>query len=115
MTRSSDKEASCSDSEDEEHAIAVRDFKKFFKRRGKFVRQPHGDKKAFRRAKEEKKGKVDRKCFKCGDLNHFISDCPKHTYNDQKAFVGVCWSDSDEDGDPKKDEICLMAHDSNKS
>ncbi|GJX65726.1 hypothetical protein Tco_0300069 [Tanacetum coccineum] len=24
------------------------------------------------------------------------------------------WSDSDEDDDPKKDEICLMAHDSNK-
>ncbi|GKF77884.1 hypothetical protein Tco_0230354, partial [Tanacetum coccineum] len=27
-------------SEDEEYAMAVRDFKKFFKRRGRFVRQP---------------------------------------------------------------------------
>ncbi|GJR72234.1 zf-CCHC domain-containing protein [Tanacetum coccineum] len=67
-----------------------------------------------RRAKEEKKRKVDRKCFKCGDPNHYISDCPKHSYNDQKAFVGGCWSDSDEDDDHKKDEICIMAHNSNE-
>ncbi|GJQ90672.1 zf-CCHC domain-containing protein [Tanacetum coccineum] len=110
----SDEEASCSDSDDEEYAMAVRDFKKFFRRRGKFVRQPHDDKKSFRRAKEEKKRKEERRCFKCGDPNHFISDCPKHSYNDQKAFVGGCWSDSDENDEPKKDEICLMAHDSNE-
>ncbi|GJY33804.1 zf-CCHC domain-containing protein, partial [Tanacetum coccineum] len=109
---SSDEEASSSDSEDEEYAMAVRDFKKFFKRRGKFIRQPHDDKKAFRKANEDKRGKVDRKCFKCGDPNHFISDCPKHSYNDQKAFVGGSWSDSDEDEDLNKDEICLMAHNS---
>ncbi|GKD57556.1 hypothetical protein Tco_1290943 [Tanacetum coccineum] len=35
---SSDEETSCSDSNDEEYARAVRDFKKFFRRRGKFVR-----------------------------------------------------------------------------
>ncbi|GJS91497.1 zf-CCHC domain-containing protein [Tanacetum coccineum] len=103
---SSDEEASSSDNEDKEHAMAVRDFKKFFRRRGKFVRQPLDDKKAFRKEKEDKKGKVDRKCFKCGDPNHFISDCPKHSYNDQKAFVGGSWSDSDEDENLKKDEIC---------
>ncbi|GJX52782.1 hypothetical protein Tco_0281151 [Tanacetum coccineum] len=34
---SSDEEASCSDSEDEEYAMAVRDFKKFFRRKEKFV------------------------------------------------------------------------------
>ncbi|GJZ64334.1 zf-CCHC domain-containing protein [Tanacetum coccineum] len=111
---SSDEDASCSDSDDEEYAMAVRDFKKFFRRRGKFVRQPHNDKKAFRRAKEEKKGKEERRCFKCGDPNHFISGCPKHSYNDQKVFVGGCWSNSDENDDPKKDKICLMAHDSNE-
>ncbi|GJX59278.1 putative reverse transcriptase domain-containing protein [Tanacetum coccineum] len=44
---SSDEEGSCSDSDDEEYAMAVRDFKKFFRRRGKFVRQPHDDKKNF--------------------------------------------------------------------
>ncbi|GKA88631.1 hypothetical protein Tco_0810395 [Tanacetum coccineum] len=33
--------------ENEEYAMAVRDFKKFFRRRGKFVCQPHDDKKSF--------------------------------------------------------------------
>ncbi|GJR47389.1 hypothetical protein Tco_1315492 [Tanacetum coccineum] len=37
---SSDEESSESESKDEEYAMAVRDFKKFFKRRGRFVRQP---------------------------------------------------------------------------
>ncbi|GKD45520.1 hypothetical protein Tco_1270165, partial [Tanacetum coccineum] len=54
---SSDKEASCSDSDDEEYAIAVMDFKKFFKRRIKFICQPYDDKKNLRKAKDEKKGK----------------------------------------------------------
>ncbi|GKE23706.1 hypothetical protein Tco_1435218 [Tanacetum coccineum] len=34
---SSDEEVTCSDSDDEEYAMVVRDFKKFFRRRGKFV------------------------------------------------------------------------------
>ncbi|GKE38848.1 hypothetical protein Tco_1462253, partial [Tanacetum coccineum] len=44
---SSDKECLTSKSEDEENAMAVRDFKKFFKRRGRFVRQPQNDKRTF--------------------------------------------------------------------
>ncbi|GJV95767.1 hypothetical protein Tco_1547344 [Tanacetum coccineum] len=51
----SDEDGSSSDSKDEECAMAVRDFKKFFRRRGKFVRQPYDDKKNFRKAKEDKK------------------------------------------------------------
>ncbi|GKB18535.1 retrotransposon-related protein [Tanacetum coccineum] len=43
---SSDEKESCSGS-DEEYAMAVRDSKKFFRQRGKFVRQPHDDKKSF--------------------------------------------------------------------
>ncbi|GJX93436.1 retrovirus-related pol polyprotein from transposon TNT 1-94 [Tanacetum coccineum] len=50
----------------------------------------------------------DRRCFKCGDPNHFISDCPKNSFGDQKAFVVGSWSDSGDDS--KKEEICLMAH-----
>nr|GEW12169.1 UBN2 domain-containing protein [Tanacetum cinerariifolium] len=38
---SSDEECSTSGSEDEEYAMAVRDFKKFFKRRGRFNVQNH--------------------------------------------------------------------------
>ncbi|GJU56615.1 hypothetical protein Tco_1230329 [Tanacetum coccineum] len=44
---SCDEEYSTFGSEDEEYAMSVRDFKKFFKRRGRFVRQPRNDKKAF--------------------------------------------------------------------
>ncbi|GKA23914.1 retrovirus-related pol polyprotein from transposon TNT 1-94 [Tanacetum coccineum] len=110
---SSDKEGSCSGS-DEEYAMAVRDFKKLFRRRGKFARQPHDDKKCFRKVKEENKGKEDRRCFKCGDPNHFISDCLKHSFNNQKEFVGGRWSDSDEEDVSKKDKICFMALDNNE-
>ncbi|GJW61996.1 zf-CCHC domain-containing protein [Tanacetum coccineum] len=84
---STDEEASSSNSKDEEYDMALRNFKKFFRRSGKFVRQPRDDKKAFRKVKEDKRGKVDRKCFKCGDPNHFRSNCPKHSDNDQKAFI----------------------------
>nr|GEX77453.1 zinc finger, CCHC-type, retrotransposon Gag domain protein [Tanacetum cinerariifolium] len=80
---SSDEEVSCSDSDDEEYAMA-----------------------------EDKKKKEDKWCFKCGDQNHFTSDYPKHSYNDQKAFFVGCWSDSEEYS--KKDEICLMALDDNE-
>ncbi|GJR66823.1 zf-CCHC domain-containing protein [Tanacetum coccineum] len=104
-------DASSSDSNDEEYAKAVRDFKNFFRRRGKFVRQPYDDKKNIRKTKEDEKEKEDRRCFKCGDPNHFISNCPKHSFGDQKAFVVGCWSDSGDDS--KKEEICLMAQ-SNK-
>nr|GEX02062.1 serine/threonine protein kinase SRPK1 [Tanacetum cinerariifolium] len=107
-----EEEATSSDSNDKEYAMAVRDFKKFFRRRGKLVRQPHDDKRNFRKAKEDKKEKDDRRCFKCGDPNHFICDCPKHSFNDQKAFVVGCWSDSEDDS--KKEEICLMALDDNE-
>ncbi|GJT94068.1 hypothetical protein Tco_1082913 [Tanacetum coccineum] len=53
---SSDEECSTSDSEDEEYVMAVRDFKKFFKRRGRFVRQPRNDKKTFQRSRDDKNG-----------------------------------------------------------
>nr|GEX16248.1 retrovirus-related Pol polyprotein from transposon TNT 1-94 [Tanacetum cinerariifolium] len=102
----SDEDASSSDSNDKEYAMVVRDFKKFFIIRGKFVRQPYNEKKNFRKIKEDKK--KDQRCFKCDDPNHFISDCPKISLDDQKAFVVGSWSDSGDDF--KKEEICLMAH-----
>ncbi|GKB44524.1 hypothetical protein Tco_0889466 [Tanacetum coccineum] len=55
---SSDEECSTSGSKDEEYAMAVRDFKKFFKRRGRFVRQPRNDKKTFQRNRDNKTVKV---------------------------------------------------------
>ncbi|GKA61539.1 retrovirus-related pol polyprotein from transposon TNT 1-94, partial [Tanacetum coccineum] len=58
----------------------------------------------------------DWKCFRCGDLNHLIGDCPKPPRNkDQKAFVGGCWSDSENEAEDKtNDETCLMAQSSNE-
>ncbi|GJU94392.1 hypothetical protein Tco_1319148 [Tanacetum coccineum] len=57
---SSDDETSTSGSDDEEYAMAVRNFKKFFRRKGKFVRQHREEKKSFRQ-RDDKKGKSDRK------------------------------------------------------
>ncbi|GKC41606.1 retrovirus-related pol polyprotein from transposon TNT 1-94 [Tanacetum coccineum] len=84
---SSDEESSTSESEDEEYAMAVRDFKKFFKRRGR-----------------------------CGDPNHFIRECPKRPKEkNQRAFIGGSWSYSGEEDDEKaKDETCFMAQASNE-
>ncbi|GJU23411.1 hypothetical protein Tco_1156753 [Tanacetum coccineum] len=66
----SDEDSSSSDSEDEEYAMAVKEFKKFFKRRGRL----------------------------CGDPNHLIGECSKPPKNnDQRAFIGGAWSDNGED------------------
>ncbi|GJS65767.1 retrovirus-related pol polyprotein from transposon TNT 1-94 [Tanacetum coccineum] len=82
---SSDEESSTSKSEDEELPWRIRD---------------------------DKNGKSDMKCFRCGDPNHLIKECPKPLRDkNQKAFVGGSWSDSDEEDDVKaKDETCLVAH-----
>ncbi|GJU56614.1 hypothetical protein Tco_1230328 [Tanacetum coccineum] len=113
---SSDEDSSTFDIEDKEYAMAVRDFKKFFKRRGRFVRKPHDKRKLSQRNKDGKNDKSERKCFKYGDPNHLIGGCPKLSRNHyQRAYVGGSWSDSDEEGEEKtKDEKCLMAKASNE-
>nr|GFB54825.1 alpha/beta hydrolases superfamily protein [Tanacetum cinerariifolium] len=80
---SSDEESLTFRSEDEEYAMAVRDFKKFFKRRGR-----------------------------CVDPNHLIGECLKPLKEkNQRAFVEGSWSDSGEEDDEKaNDEACLMAY-----
>ncbi|GJS35674.1 retrovirus-related pol polyprotein from transposon TNT 1-94 [Tanacetum coccineum] len=75
---SSDEECSTFGSEDEEYAMAVRDFKKFFKRRGRFVRQPRNNKKMFQRSRGDKNGKSDRKCFRCGDGIILLENVQNH-------------------------------------
>ncbi|GJZ47788.1 hypothetical protein Tco_0601620 [Tanacetum coccineum] len=109
----SDEDSSSSDSEDEEYAMAVKEFKKFFKRQGRFVRQPRGDRKTFQRSRNDGYGKSKRKYFRCSDPNYLISECSKPPKNnDQRAFIGGAWSDNGEVGRKKKcestkDETCL--------
>ncbi|GJY95394.1 retrovirus-related pol polyprotein from transposon TNT 1-94 [Tanacetum coccineum] len=87
----------------------------FFRRKGKFVRQPREEKKSFRQ-RDEKKGKIVRKCFKGGDPNHLIGDCPKPPRNkDQKDFIEGSWSNSENEAkDKTSDETYLMAQSSNE-
>ncbi|GJY90927.1 hypothetical protein Tco_0506123 [Tanacetum coccineum] len=81
-------------SEDEEYVMAVRDFKKFFKRRGRFVRHPRNDKKTFQRSRNDKNRKVKGSAF--------VGECPKPSRDkNQRAFVGGSWSDSGEEDDEK--------------
>nr|GFB31324.1 zf-CCHC domain-containing protein/UBN2 domain-containing protein [Tanacetum cinerariifolium] len=112
---SNDDETLTSESDDEEYVMAVRNFKKFFRRKGKFVRQPKEEKKSLRQ-RDENEGKSDRKCFRCGDPNDLIGDCLKPPRNkDQKAFIGGSWSDSKNDAkDKTNNETCLMAQSSNE-
>ncbi|GJW95647.1 retrovirus-related pol polyprotein from transposon TNT 1-94 [Tanacetum coccineum] len=102
---------STSGSKDEEYAVAVTDFKKLFKRRGRFVRQPRNNKKNFQRSRDDKNGKSERKCFRCEDPNHLIGECPKPPRDkNHRAFVGGSWSDSSEENDEKiQDKTCLVA------
>ncbi|GKC59936.1 hypothetical protein Tco_1087534 [Tanacetum coccineum] len=82
---SSDEDSSTSDSEDEEYAMAKRDFKKFFKRRGRFVRQPHDERKnhnqrayvggSWSNNDEEGEGKTkDEKCLMAKASNEVSSE-----------------------------------------
>nr|GEZ23776.1 zf-CCHC domain-containing protein/UBN2 domain-containing protein [Tanacetum cinerariifolium] len=108
---SSDKKCSTFESKDEEYAMVVRDFNKFFKRRSRFVRQPRNDKKTFQRSHDDKNGKGDRICFRCDDPNHLIGECPKPLKDkNQRAFFEGSWSDGgEEDDEMVKDETCLVA------
>nr|GEZ46020.1 zf-CCHC domain-containing protein/DUF4219 domain-containing protein/UBN2 domain-containing protein [Tanacetum cinerariifolium] len=116
MKESSNEECLDSGSEDKEYIMVIRDFKKFFKKRGRFMRQPWNDKKTFQKSRDDKNDKSDRKCFRCGDPNHLIGECPKPLKDkNQRAFVKGSWSDSGEEDDEKaKDESYLIAQASNE-
>nr|GFB83493.1 hypothetical protein [Tanacetum cinerariifolium] len=119
---------------DEEYVMAVRDFKKFFKRRDKDQKAFIGgswsdigeedDEKAkdetrlvAQASNEDKKESSDGECLTFGskdeeyvmavrDFKKFF----KRRDKDQKAFVGGSWSDIGEEDDEKaKDETRLVA------
>ncbi|GJV22808.1 hypothetical protein Tco_1375503 [Tanacetum coccineum] len=80
---SSDDETLTSKSNDEEYAMAIRNFKKFFRRKGKFVRQPREEKKSFRQ-RDEKKGKSDRKFLYADEPNLSLAIVQTISQQDQK-------------------------------
>ncbi|GJZ89889.1 hypothetical protein Tco_0661816 [Tanacetum coccineum] len=109
---SSDEECSTSGSEDEEYAMTrkrlkksfekeegrirmsknpVRDFRKFFKRRGRFVRQPRNDKKTFQKSRD--------------DVAHASSEvCSESTYfSDENSSIDDLALDN------KYDKLCKMS------
>nr|GEY09983.1 copia protein [Tanacetum cinerariifolium] len=65
----------------------------------------------FQRSRDDKNGKNDRKCFRCGDPNHLIGECTKPPKDkNQRAFVRGSWSDRGEEDDEKaKNKTCLIA------
>ncbi|GJT26093.1 retrovirus-related pol polyprotein from transposon TNT 1-94 [Tanacetum coccineum] len=67
--------------------------------------------KTFQRSRDDKNGKSERKCFRCGDPNHLIGEYPKPLRDkNQRAFVGGSWSDIGKEDDEKvKDETCHVA------
>ncbi|GJU17623.1 retrovirus-related pol polyprotein from transposon TNT 1-94 [Tanacetum coccineum] len=105
---SSDEECSTSESEDEEYAMAVRDFKKFFKRRGRFVRHPRNDKKTFQRSRDDKNGKSERKYFRCRRSKSSYWKMSKAT--ERQEPKSICWrflEDSVRADEKDHDETCL--------
>nr|GEV74907.1 hypothetical protein [Tanacetum cinerariifolium] len=93
-----------------EYAMVVRNFKRFFRRKCRFVRQPQEEKKSLWQ-RDDKKRKSDRKCFRYGDPNHLIGEYPKHQRDkDQKVFIRGSWNDRENEAEDKiNDETGLMA------
>nr|GEU55102.1 alpha/beta hydrolases superfamily protein [Tanacetum cinerariifolium] len=113
---SSDEDSLSFKSEDKEYAMAVKESKKFFKRQGRFIRQPRDEIKSLQRSRDDENGKSERKCFRCGDPSHHIGEYLKLSRNnDQRTFIGGAWSGSGEDEEEKtKDKTCLVAQTSNE-
>ncbi|GJX99033.1 hypothetical protein Tco_0356052 [Tanacetum coccineum] len=127
---SSDDERLTFGSEDEEYAMAVRDFKKFFKRRECPKPSKDQNQRAFVGGSWSDSDEEDDECgnqsivvalgikenfdyleHRCGDPNHLIGECPKPPKDkNQISFVEGSWSDSGEEDDEKvKNETCLVA------
>nr|XP_043619763.1 uncharacterized protein LOC122591568 [Erigeron canadensis] len=82
----------------------VRNFKRIFKRNGKFVRPPQNDS---RKPPLDLKKKSTRKCFNCGDPNHLVNECTKK--RNERAYVGGAWEDEEGEDEEDAHETCFMA------
>ena len=106
VTRSQDSD-DCIEGSDEEEMnneefnLMAKNFRKFFRRGGKFQRRSRlRSRTNDRRNKDAKISRADQGskredgCFDCGEKDYFVSDCPKPRH--YKAFVGDVWSDDEE-------------------
>nr|GEV07564.1 retrovirus-related Pol polyprotein from transposon TNT 1-94 [Tanacetum cinerariifolium] len=99
---SSNEKCLTSESEDEEYAITVRDFKKFFKRRGRFMRQPQNDKRHSKEVVMTRTVEVIEnalnaasqiillgmsKTTKTQEPKSFCQRCSKHMMSNRKLFT----------------------------
>ncbi|GJQ98955.1 hypothetical protein Tco_0521940 [Tanacetum coccineum] len=86
------------------------------KNRSLALKAKNESKKSWQRSRDDKNGKSERKCFRRGDSNNLIDECPKSSRNNnQRAFIGGAWSDSGEDEEEKnKDKTCLIDQASNE-
>ncbi|GJV95520.1 hypothetical protein Tco_1547097 [Tanacetum coccineum] len=99
---SSDEECSTSGSEDEEYAMAVRDFKKFFKRRGRFVRQPRNDKKTYQRNRDDK-NEGQRRNVSCSSRISERNGCKSSYFSDENSSIDDIALDNE------YDKLCKMS------
>ncbi|GJU86541.1 hypothetical protein Tco_1294087 [Tanacetum coccineum] len=110
---SSDEECSTSGSEDEEYAMAVRDFKKFFKKRGRFVRQPRNDKKTFQRSHDDKTGSWsdndEEDDEKVKDETCLVAHASSEVCSESSYFSDENSSIDDIDLNNEYDKLCKMS------
>lgn len=123
---SSHEGASDSSVDDEEMALFIKKFKRFMRR----------DHKTYDDKKDFKKSRSKRQCYKCGDHDHLIADCPllknkgkdkeeKKYHKDKKkhykkrytgeAHIGKEWVSDDSDSSSSEDEGNIATFAFNKS
>nr|GEZ79198.1 transposase, Ptta/En/Spm, transposase, Tnp1/En/Spm-like protein [Tanacetum cinerariifolium] len=105
---SSDEECLTSGSKDKEYAMAVKDFKKFFNRRGRFVRQPRNDKKtAFFGASWSDSGEKDDE--KAKDETCLVAQASNDVCSDSSYFSDENSSIDDLALDNEYEKLCKMS------
>ncbi|GJY55752.1 retrovirus-related pol polyprotein from transposon TNT 1-94 [Tanacetum coccineum] len=93
--------------------MAVRDFKKFFKRRGRFVRQPRNEKKTFQRSRDDKNGSwsdsAEKDDEKVKDEMCLVAHASNEVCSKLSYFSDENLSDDDLALDKEYDKLCKMS------